>query len=930
MRLTEKMKKLLNVFSVWILAGVFANANAQCPTLYDLKINGGNEATICVPGQVELSVSGIQMPSKGTINWYYSENENFDPRTQGTLFNKTNLPEHTQQTCPVDCPDLLMIMMNSCDEDGIGVGKEHDNEFFIFSSGGGFFASDLQFKINSGTNDNTPTDKSINIGEGACQIQRPSNALMARLRTGACSNLNLFAAGPGDFIPSDALVLFFMSSNVAQDYDLTTLCNSGHNVYIMQNACQRTMGAFTNSSSTSNNAATRYRENFLSLKNCTRCTDSLNYDRRGMRDLEGEYIIDNDFQYASVDNGSIVLNEGQNPCQTPELSNYLKPTEPYKVYFGVPEGTNLCGKKIYFKAYVTPSDETICSNIIASGAALNIKCGGVQPTVTAPKAVCSGNPLEIKLEPAGEYDWNVSTVIVGGLSNGSGYVSSIIQTPVYPSGQQEVVTYTISSALTSCPIEPVKVQVVVGTALSANISGDTQICAGGKTTLSVNAGSAGILWSTGATTPSIEVTASGTYSVTLNNGVCEAKASVEVSIGDELKPAISGNTNICPGETTTLTVNEDFDTYTWSDGQTGKSITVSQTGNYTVVVTKGTCSGTASVQVEGKQITVTPTVTPPSCLGNDGSATVKVEEEVTYTITWTTGESTATITGKEAGVYAYTIQFGTCTQQGTVEIPESQDKITADIEVTPLNCDASEKGSISIADINGTAPFIIKLNGEIVAETIPDLVAGDYILVIEDGKGCSLQQTVNVFQAPEVEVILPQDVTIGKGQQITLQATVTGINIRPENTVYEWTPSDGLSCTDCAAPQAAPQQTTEYVLKVTNAFGCQGADTILVEVTPELTVYLPTAFSPNGDGKNDVLYIRSNADGANVKILEIFNRWGESVFRSENVAVNNPAFGWNGYYNGKLSAVDSYSFYYEVELSDSTVKRDKGTVLIVR
>lgn len=927
MRLTEKMKKLLNVFSVWILAGVFANAYAQCPTLYDLKINGGNEATICAPGQVEISVNGIQMPSKGTINWYYSENENFDPRTQGTLIGKTDLPEHTQQACPTVCPDLLMIMMNSCD----GNGSEWDNEFFIFTSGSGFAANDLQFRINETTNASGAVNQSINIGNTPCQIQKPTDAFMNQLREGACSNLNLFPAGPGDFIPADALVIFYMSSNVTIDYDLTTLCNSGHNVYVMQNACQRTQGAFTNVLSNPNNT-NNTRNNMLSLRNCSTCRDSLNYSLVNVRNAEGEYIIDNDFAFASVANGSILLNTGDNPCQTPELSNYLKPSDPYKIYFGVTAGSPLCGKKLYFKAYVTPSDETICSNIIAGGAALNIQCGSSTVLVDAPQSVCSGNSLEIKLGAAGEYTWTVNApASVTGLSGGSGNISSIVQTPVYNGAQPVTVTYRISSSSTECPAAPVVVSVIVGPSLSAVISGDTQICAGGKTTLSVNAGSAGVVWNTGATSSSIEVTASGIYSVTLSNGICDASASVEVSIGDELNPVISGNTNICQGETTTLTVSEDFDTYTWSDGQTGKSVTVSQTGNYTVVVTKGDCSGTASVLVEsGRQVAVTPTVTAPSCLSNDGSVTVKVEDGITYTITWNTGETTETITGKEAGIYNYTIQFGSCTQQGTVEIPESQDELTADVEVTPLNCDASEKGSISISDIMGTAPYSIKLDGEVVSETITGLEAGDYTLVIEDSKGCSLQQTVNVFQAPSVEVILPQDVAIGKGQQITLQASVTGISIRPEDAVYSWTPSEGLSCTDCPAPQASPQQTTEYILKVTNAFGCHGADTVVVEVIPELIVYLPTAFSPNGDGKNDVLYIRSNVEGANVKILEIFNRWGESVFRSENVLVNNPGFGWNGYHNGKLSAVDSYSFYYEVELPDSTVKRDKGTVLIVR
>lgn len=925
------MKNLILVLTAWMLTGVSFNLSAQCPTLYDLKVDNGSEATICAPGQVELSVRGIQMPSGGEINWLYSEDANFDPRTQGTNIGKTNLPTYNQQSCPQVCPDLLMIMMNSCDEDGIGVGKEHDNEFFIFSSGSGFYASDLQFKINPGTNDNTATDKSINIGANPCLIQKPSNALMTRLKTGACSSLNIFAAGPGDFIPSDALVIFFMSSNVAQDYDLTTLCGSGHNVYVMQNSCQRTMGAFTNSSSTSTTASTRYRENFLSLRNCTKCTDSLNYDRRGMKDLEGEYIIDNDFQYASVANGSIVLNTGSNPCQTPDLSNYLKPSDPYKIYFGVPAGSPLCGKKVYFKAIVTPYDPLLCTEVIADGAALNIKCGGSTLTATAPETVCSGNPLEIKLNPAGEYNWTVSaTAAVAGVSNGSGNVSSIVQTPVYTGGQQATVTYVISSTSTDCPVDPVTVQVKVGPALTASISGNTQICAGGKTTLTFNGNASGIVWSTGATTPSIEVSAAGTYTVDVSNGICTATASVEVKVADELKPVITGNASICQGGSTTFTVMETYDSYMWSTGDQTASITAATPGTYTVTVKKGDCTGTASVELKVAELNIVENVTNETCAGNDGAVTLQIPSGVNYSIVWSSGETANFITGKPAGTYTYTIQYSTCTQVGSVEITKGETALTADIIVDPINCDASVKGAITISNIgNGTAPYTITVNGTSTDETIDGLDEGDYTIVIKDSKGCSVERIINVFQAPAVQVTLPQDLSITQGQQITLTATsITGI--QQTGTVYEWTPSTSLSCTNCASPVASPQEKITYVLTVTNSYGCEGSDTIVIDVLPVMSVYLPNAFSPNGDGKNDVLYILSNTSGTRVKILEIFNRWGESVYKIENALVNDATVGWNGQYKGKLAPIDNYSYYYEVVFPDNTVRRDKGTVLIVR
>ncbi len=921
------MKQILYIFTVLVLGALSTNVNAQCPTLYDLKVDGQSETTVCAPDQVELTARGIQMPSEGTIKWYYSEDENFNPRTEGSLIGTTQLPKLTQQSCPTVCPDLLMIMMNSCD----GSGAEQDNEFFIFSSGSGFYASDMQFKINPGTNDNTPTDKSINIGSGACQIQKPSNAFMTSLRKDACSNLNLFAAGPGDFIPADALVIFYMSSNVTIDYDLTTLCESGYNVYVMQNSCKRTMGAFTNSTTATNS----YRENFLTFKNCTKCTDSLNYNRKGMLDLEGEYIIDNDFQYASVENGSILLNLQSNACQTPDLSNYLKPVEPYKMNFDIAANSDLCGKTVFFKAYVTPSDESICLDVVASGASLNVVCAGSALEVKDyTKTVCSGNPLNITLKNQGDYTWTVNAPAgVTGLSNGTGSgISTISQTPIYTGNTEQTVTYTISLTKTDCPVDPVKVEIKVGPKLEAIITGETQICSGSSTTLSVNVPTgATATWSNGKTGATIDVTTSGTYSVVLSNGICTGEASVEVNISDVLLPVISGKTTICGGESTTLTVEGIYDTYIWSNGNSNESITVNQPGTYTVTVSKGKCQGTETVSVtKAEDVQVLTDITPESCLDNDGAATLDIDN-IDFTVLWSTGETTKTITDKAAGTYTYTIQIGSCSQDGSVEITENQNVITADIESSPIGCD-SDKGSISISNIqNGASPYIIKINGEEIQGTIlEDLELGEYIISIEDSKTCVFEQTINIIAAPEVTVTLPEDKSITQGQEITITSTVTGIDLQADKTIYSWTPSAGLSCIDCPSPKASPTETTEYILVVENAFGCKDSDTIKIEILANQTVYLPSAFSPNSDGKNDILYILSNVEDAKIKKFEIYNRWGQSVFKAENVLVNNPANGWNGYYKNKLAPVDNYSFYYEVEFPDGTITRDKGAILIVR
>lgn len=907
---------------------IAANVLGQCPTIHDLKVDGKSNTSICAPGTVQLSVKGIQMPSKGVISWMYSDDPNFDPRTEGTLIGKTDLPEHQKVSCPSVCPDLLMVMMNSCD----GKGKEENNEFFILSSGSGFFASDLQFRINEATNGNGNENHSVNIGSNPCNIQKPSEAFMTRLRSGACSNLNLFSAGPGDFIPPDALVIFFMSNNVTIDYNLNTLCNSGHNVYVMQSSCARTMGAFTNVLSNAN-SPNKTRDNMFSLKNCTSCRDSVNYTLVGARNQEGEYIVDKDFQYHSVANGSVLLNTQGDPCQTPDLSNYMKPATPYTMNFTVANNSPLCGKRVYFKAYVTPSDEAICENIIAEGAYLDIACGGGDVKATAPANICSGNALKIEFDILGNYKWTVTAPAgVTGLISGSGNVQNIQQTPVYNGTQPVVVSYKLESLSSACPSNPITLNITVGPSLTSAISGKTSLCAGEQTTLSVSGSNAQVIWSTGATSNSIVVNQSGTYSVKVSNGICESESSVDVKISDALQVTIAGKLEICKGETTTLTIQENFDKYEWSNGQTAKSAQFSQPGNYSVKVTSGNCSVTSPIVIkENSSLNVTTSVNPVTCKGDDGSATVVVNDPIANTILWNTGETTYTISNKAAGEYTYVISYLTCTVEGKVVIPIDPNALTFEVDVEPVSCDGLVNGTLSFVNIqNGEAPFLYFVDGLASTAVVTDLEQGVYNVAVVDAKGCRMEQSVTVTQAPNVNVNFPQDLTVYEGQSVVLSAQITGADIRKEENIYSWTPTFGLNCDDCEQPVATPLETIEYIFTVVNVFGCEDTDTILVEVKPSLNVFLPKAFSPNRDGLNDIFYIFTKNEDVKIKVFEIFNRWGISVFRVENVDANNPVFGWDGTYQGKLVPVDNYLYYFEVEFADKTIYQKEGSVLIVR
>jgi gliding motility-associated-like protein len=94
-------------------------------------------------------------------------------------------------------------------------------------------------------------------------------------------------------------------------------------------------------------------------------------------------------------------------------------------------------------------------------------------------------------------------------------------------------------------------------------------------------------------------------------------------------------------------------------------------------------------------------------------------------------------------------------------------------------------------------------------------------------------------------------------------------------------------------------------------------------------VFVPNTFSPNGDGSNDVFYVRGK--GLNrVKMLRVFNRWGQVVFERTNFAVNDASAGWDGTYNGAKQVPDVYIYQLEIWCDNSTVVKFEGNVALIQ
>lgn len=175
-------------------------------------------------------------------------------------------------------------------------------------------------------------------------------------------------------------------------------------------------------------------------------------------------------------------------------------------------------------------------------------------------------------------------------------------------------------------------------------------------------------------------------------------------------------------------------------------------------------------------------------------------------------------------------------------------------------------------------------------------------------------------------------VNIGTGSQVVAG---TAVPFNPVLTngpfkTYSWTPSTLLSCNNCPNPIATINNNITYRLQVENIYGCSGSDTISYQVlcSKDEQVFIPNAFSPDGDGINDVFMVHGK--GIQVDYFKVFNRWGQLVFDGgSNYLPNLAQYGWNGKVQGKAATQDVYVYMVQLKCTAGGTFVYKGNVSLM-
>ncbi len=204
--------------------------------------------------------------------------------------------------------------------------------------------------------------------------------------------------------------------------------------------------------------------------------------------------------------------------------------------------------------------------------------------------------------------------------------------------------------------------------------------------------------------------------------------------------------------------------------------------------------------------------------------------------------------------------------------------------------------------------------------------AGNFVVtaIATNSSGCKDTTLQNIYVNPLPTATIPASITIQSGFPALIAATYASNVIG-----WNWTPTSGLSCTDCATPTAGPVSTTTYRVTYTDSNGCANRSEIeVVVVCKNSNLFIPNTFSPNGDGNNDVFYPRGVGLGR-VKFLRVFNRWGEVVFERLNFQVNDAASGWNGTFKGRKPQPDVYIFQTEIFCGNGEVITLNGNISLI-
>lgn len=255
--------------------------------------------------------------------------------------------------------------------------------------------------------------------------------------------------------------------------------------------------------------------------------------------------------------------------------------------------------------------------------------------------------------------------------------------------------------------------------------------------------------------------------------------------------------------------------------------------------------------------------------------------------------------------------------------------------VIDVTCGGDSTGAIFVSASGGSPDYEYSLDGVDFQKVgaFRNLPSGTYDVIARDIKGCLDTVELVVNEPPPLTVNAGPDQTIILGECIFLDAFVT-----PQGKIVDFSWEGGgendIECDSCQRTKVLPSMgTSTYIITIVDEDGCIAMDTITVFVEIVRPYFAPNVISTNGDVLNDRFIIFGGPGLQAIIRLEVYDRWGELVYREENFPPGkdglNLGYGWDGTFHGKLLNPGVFAFKAELEYLDNEVITVAGSITIL-
>ena len=479
--------------------------------------------------------------------------------------------------------------------------------------------------------------------------------------------------------------------------------------------------------------------------------------------------------------------------------------------------------------------------------------------------------------------------------------------------------------------------VIPSTEVEIDLGADTTFC-DATTSYILDATTEGIVsyeWQNGSTEPLLDVAISGNYSLTaIDTNGCTIEDNIIIQFEITPEPDLGVLDTLCAGETVTLSPDLQNSQPLWQDGSTAPTYEVTDPGVYWLELNNNGCKATDSIVVSYYE-PIEPNTSASSIIcASDCNGTAEANPSggsgTGFTVLWSNGASALNLTDLCPGPYTVTVTDSRgCTTEETTEVtaPPPLDMV---ITVENVECHGDGDGAIQVANITGgQEPYTVSYDGGDFSDatTLGQLSGGIYEIVVLDDLGCSISDTVSVYEPDDYAINAGPDQEVDLGEATSLNAQVIPLT----NQIIAWSPPEFLDCTDCLSPNLCPTESIQYILTVTEPIsGCVRQDSLLISVSKNRRVFIPNAFSPNDDGVNDFFTIYAGIGVLQVTEFKVFDRWGELVFENYNFTPNDVTKGWDGSFKGQKMDAAVLVYYAKVLFKDGVIIHYEGDINLIR